>query len=77
MTHEAGVPKPRRRSHERRAARAVTYEEVAYSDDEFDAGLTGHIQRLRRQNQGISRWLALAVFAGAVAALLVINFLAQ
>jgi len=74
MTYEAEFPKPkRRRASERRAARAVAYDSVG----DFDPGLTGQIERLRRRNQGASRWLALAVFTGAVAALLVINFLAR
>jgi len=35
------------------------------------------MRRLRRQNQGSSRWLALAVLVGAIAAFGVINFLAR
>ncbi|MGA7915751.1 MAG: hypothetical protein WCA00_10995 [Candidatus Acidiferrales bacterium] len=32
-------------------------------------GLSSHVRQLRKRNQGISRWLALAVVAGAIVAL--------
>jgi hypothetical protein len=38
------------------------------------AGLSAHVRQLRYRNQGISRWLVLAVFAGAVVALMMIQY---
>ena len=32
-------------------------------------GLSSHVRRLSKRNQGISRWIALAVVAGGVVAL--------
>jgi hypothetical protein len=32
-------------------------------------GLSSHVRRLSKRNQGISRWIALAVVAGCVVAL--------
>lgn len=37
-------------------------------------GLSWHVSKLRRQNKGVSRWLALAVFVGAVVALAFVRF---
>jgi len=37
-------------------------------------GLSRHVRQLRNRNQGISRWLVLAVFAGAVVALMLVRF---
>jgi hypothetical protein len=37
-------------------------------------GLSGHVRQLRNRNRGISRWLVLAIFAGAVAALALVQF---
>jgi hypothetical protein len=37
-------------------------------------GLSGHVRQLRNRNQGISRWLVLAIFAGAVVALAMVQF---
>jgi hypothetical protein len=36
--------------------------------------LSGHVRQPRNRNQGISRWLVLAIFAGAVAALAMVQF---
>ncbi|MGA8221878.1 MAG: hypothetical protein WB780_09525 [Candidatus Acidiferrales bacterium] len=38
-------------------------------------GLSSHVVKLRGQNKGTSRWLALAVVTGAVVALAVVRFL--
>jgi hypothetical protein len=37
-------------------------------------GLSSHVRQLRNRNRGISRWLVLAVFAGAVVALAMVQF---
>jgi type VI protein secretion system component VasF len=37
-------------------------------------GLSGHVRQLRNRNRGISRWLVLAIFAGAVVALAMVQF---
>ena len=37
-------------------------------------GLSAHVRQLRNRNQGISRWLVLAIFAGAVVALAMVQF---
>jgi hypothetical protein len=37
-------------------------------------GLSAHVRQLRNRNQGISRWLVLAIFAGAVVALMMVQF---
>ena len=37
-------------------------------------GLSGHVRQLRNRNRGISRWLVLAIFAGAVVALAIVHF---
>jgi hypothetical protein len=37
-------------------------------------GLSAHVRQLRNRNQGISRWLVLAIFAGAVVALIMVQF---
>ena len=37
-------------------------------------GLSGHVRQLRNRNQGISNWLVLAIFAGAVVALAMVQF---
>jgi hypothetical protein len=37
-------------------------------------GLSAHVRQLRNRNQGISRWLVLALFAGAVVALAMVQF---
>jgi hypothetical protein len=37
-------------------------------------GLSAHVRQLRNRNQGISRWLVLAIFAGAVVALVMVQF---
>lgn len=58
-------------------ASAVTYEDFARANAMPEAGLLAHMRRLRRRNQGSSRWLALAVLAGSVVAFAVINFLAR
>jgi hypothetical protein len=39
--------------------------------------LSAHMRRLRRQRQGISHWLALAVLAGSVVAFAFVNFFAH
>jgi hypothetical protein len=38
------------------------------------AGLSAHVRQLQSRNQGISRWLVLAIFAGAVVALMMVQF---
>ncbi len=38
------------------------------------SGLSAHVRQLRHRNQGISRWLVLAIFAGAVVALMMIQY---
>jgi len=42
-----------------------------------ESSLLAHMRRVQRRNQGSSRWLALAVLVGAIAAFAVINFLAR
>jgi hypothetical protein len=37
-------------------------------------GLSSHVRRLSKSNQGISRWLAVAVLAGSVVALAMVHF---
>jgi hypothetical protein len=37
-------------------------------------GLSAHVRQLRYRNQGISRWLVLAIFAGAVVALMMVQY---
>jgi hypothetical protein len=37
-------------------------------------GLSAHVRQLRNRNQGISRWLVLAIFAGAIVALVMVQF---
>jgi hypothetical protein len=37
-------------------------------------GLSAHVRQPRNKNQGISRWLVLAIFAGAVVALMMVQF---
>ena len=37
-------------------------------------GLFSHVRQLRNRNRGISRWLVLAIFAGAVVALVMVQF---
>jgi hypothetical protein len=37
-------------------------------------GLSAHVRQLRNRNQGISRWLILAIFAGAAVALAMVQF---
>ena len=72
------------RNHPDRVSAQVTEPEET---EEFDAaleeyarraattpGLSGHVRQLRNRNQGISRWLVLAIFAGAVVALATIQF---
>jgi hypothetical protein len=39
-----------------------------------ELGLSAHVRQLRNRNQGISRWLVLAIFAGAVVALMMVQF---
>jgi hypothetical protein len=38
------------------------------------AGFSAHVRQLRNRNQGISRWLVPAIFAGAVVALMMVQF---
>ena len=40
-------------------------------------GLANHVRQIRRKNQGIARWLALAVLTGTIAALAVVSLLAR
>jgi hypothetical protein len=37
-------------------------------------GLSAHVRQLRNRNKGISRWLVLAIFVGAVVALAMVQF---
>jgi hypothetical protein len=37
-------------------------------------GLSAHVRQMRNRNQGVSRWLVLAIFAGAVVALAMVQF---
>ena len=37
-------------------------------------GLSAHVRQLQNRNQGISRWLLLAIFAGAIVALMMVQF---
>jgi hypothetical protein len=37
-------------------------------------GLSAHVRQLRNRNQGVSRWLVLAIFAGVVVALAIVQF---
>ena len=37
-------------------------------------GLSGHVQKLRKKNQGISRWLLFAVLGGAVVAIAMVQY---
>jgi hypothetical protein len=39
-----------------------------------EPGLSAHVRQLRNRNQGISHWLVLAIFAGAVVALMMVQF---
>jgi len=41
------------------------------------AGIATHVRVLRRRHRGISRWLALALLAGALVALAFVKFLAR
>jgi hypothetical protein len=50
-----------------------TLEEYAGRAD-ATPGLSGHVRQMRNRNQGISRWLVLAIFAGAVVALAMVQF---
>jgi hypothetical protein len=58
----------------------MTREVINFVSPEVEAefydrnGLSSHVGKLRRQNKGISRWLALAVFTGAVVALALVRF---
>jgi hypothetical protein len=40
-------------------------------------GFANHMRQLRGKNQGIARWLALAVLTGTIAALAFVSFLAR
>jgi hypothetical protein len=37
-------------------------------------GLSAHVRQLRNRNRGISRWLVLAIFVGAVVAFAMVQF---
>jgi hypothetical protein len=37
-------------------------------------GLSGHVRKLRKKNQGISRWLLFAVLGGTVLAFALVQF---
>jgi hypothetical protein len=37
-------------------------------------GLSGHVRRLQRKNQGISRWLVFALLGGTIVALAMVQF---
>lgn len=82
MTFETTTPKTRTYAQERPSASAVLYGDVgpavwARARARTDTSLSAHMRRLRRRNQGISPWLAVAVLVGSVVALAVINFLAR
>jgi len=58
----------------------MTREVISFVSPEVEAefyvqnGLSSHVGKLRRRNKGFSRWLALAVFTGAVVALVFVRF---
>lgn len=67
--------------------RVAQFEAEPAATQEFDAtvegyarrtdampGLSARVRQLRNRNQGISRWLVLAIFAGAVVALVMVQF---
>lgn len=37
-------------------------------------GLSAHVRRMRNWNQGVPRWLVLAIFSGVVVALAIVQF---
>jgi hypothetical protein len=38
------------------------------------SGLSGHVRRLQRKNQGLSRWLVLALLGGVAVAFVMVQF---
>jgi hypothetical protein len=50
------------------------YREKSANRISAEPGLSAHVRQLRVRNQGISRWLVLAIFAGAVVALMMVQF---
>ena len=38
------------------------------------SGLSGHVRRMQKNNQGISRWLIIAVAGGAVVAFAMVQY---
>lgn len=38
------------------------------------SGLSGHVRRMQKNNQGISRWLMIAVAGGAVVAFALVQY---
>jgi hypothetical protein len=38
------------------------------------SGLSGHVRRLHKSNQGISRWLLFAVLGGAIVAFAMVQY---
>jgi hypothetical protein len=82
MRYETVERKTRRHPHHRASAIAVPYEALDHTAwtsgaPSIATSLLADLWRLRRRNRGISRWLAIAVLAGAIAALGVIHFLAH
>jgi len=82
MTYETAAPETQNYAHEASSASVVSHESVgrrhrAHRHATIDTSLLAHMRRLRKQNQGMSRWLALAVLAGSVVAFAVVNFLAR
>jgi hypothetical protein len=47
------------------------------TDSGAHGSLSAHMRRLRKQNQGISRWLGLAILVGSVVAVAFLNFFAR
>lgn len=74
MTYEADRPERRQGTRGTHSARAVPYEDVA---SPMGGSLLAHMRRINKRNQGISRWLAVAVFVGAIVAFLFVSFLAR
>jgi hypothetical protein len=50
------------------------YREKSAERISAEPSLSAHGRQLRIRNQGISRWLVLAIFAGAVVTLMMVQF---
>jgi hypothetical protein len=40
----------------------------------IESGLSSHVRRLQKKNQGISRWLAFAVLGGTIVAFAMVQY---